>query len=182
MPREVLTGPDKADPPDDHRPVVGFFGKLPSTGDFVARGLPDAFRRNWDAWLTREIAPLQRGGASFPTGGLRFQLVSGGRMAAGLILPSQDSIGRLFPLSVILAADGSLAQAEVDDWCDRVLPLVASDKTAPQPDDLWQALDALPAPSPVGPATGPMRLWALDHGPLTTSPDNPGEALRALLA
>ena len=80
---------------DDDRPVAGFFGKLPATGDFVCRGLPDAFRKPWDSWLTRYIAPLQRGGHSFPQGGLRFRLPSGGHLAAGVILPSQlDSLPR----------------------------------------------------------------------------------------
>jgi len=42
MPDEVLT---PGQPQDDQRPVAGFFGKLPATGDFVWRGLPDGFRK-----------------------------------------------------------------------------------------------------------------------------------------
>ena len=53
MPDEVLT-PGGA---DARRPVAAIFGKLPATGDFVWRGLPDAFRKHWDFWLTRHIAP-----------------------------------------------------------------------------------------------------------------------------
>lgn len=157
MPDEVLT-PD--DPDDDLRPVAGFFGKLPATGDFVARGLPDAFRQSWDAWLTRHIAPLQRRGLALPPGGLRFRLPSGGRLAAGVILFSQDSAGRQFPLSLLLIAEDDLTPHQIDAWCDAALAL---EPTTLSPDALWHALDALASPVPAGPVTGPMQLWTPGH-------------------
>jgi type VI secretion system protein ImpM len=166
MPDEILT------PDDSQRPVAGFFGKLPTTGDFVWRGLPDAFRRAWDVWLTRHIAPLQRRGVSFPEGGLRFRVPSGGRSAAGMILPSRDSADRLYPLALLLIADGSLSPEAIDHWCDGALLL---DPLRLGPDPLWHALDALPAPQPEGPATGPALFWALGHPvceTIATDPDN----------
>jgi type VI secretion system protein ImpM len=176
MPAEVLTEAE-ADP-DDTRPVAGFFGKLPSTGDFVSRGLPDAFRRNWDAWITRHVAPLQREGLAFPEGGLRFHLPSGGRLAAGVILPSEDSAGRQFPLTLLLVADGGLTPAQTDSWCDAALGLLTSD--TPDPDSLWHALDALPAAAPEGTATGPLTLWTAGHQPQATTADTAEETLRQL--
>ena len=169
MPDEVLT-------PEDDRPVAGFFGKLPATGDFVGRGLPDGFRKPWDAWLTRHVAPLQREGAAFPAGGLRFRLPSGGRLAAGVILPSRDSAGRLFPLSLLLIADSELSPAQIDPWCDAALALPRE-----APDDLWHALDALPVPQPSGVARGPMQLWTPGHPPLATEAADPEAALCQLL-
>ena len=148
MPDDVLTADD------DDRPVAGLFGKLPATGDFVWRGLPDGFRKPWDAWLTRHIAPLQRGGATFPPAGLRFRLPSGGRLAAGMILPSQDSAGRQFPLSLLLIAQGDLTPVQIDPWCDAALGLPRE-----TPDDLWRAPAALPTPHPLGLAAGPPALW-----------------------
>jgi type VI secretion system protein ImpM len=180
MPREVLTpeaGPE-AGQDDDHRPVAGFFGKLPSTGDFVSRGLPEAFRRHWDAWITRTVAPLQRDGVAFPDGGLRFRLVSGGRLAAGVILPSQDSAGRLFPLSLLFIAEGGLARPAIDAWCDAALALAPDVLT---PDALWLALDDLPAPEPKGPAIGPMQLWTPGVPEVSTDPDIAGDTVRQLL-
>lgn len=170
MPDEVL------DETGDDRPVAGFFGKLPATGDFVWRGLPDTFRKPWDAWLTRHVAPLQRKGTTFPQGGLRFRLPSGGHLAAGVIVPSEDSAGRLFPLSLLLIAERDLTPAEIDPWCDAALALARE-----TPDDLWQALDALPIREPQGIATGPMQLWAPDHPPLATDPAEPGTTLAQLL-
>jgi type VI secretion system protein ImpM len=173
MPDEVLT-PDN----DDHRPVAGFFGKLPTTGDFVWRGLPDAFRKHWDFWLTRYVAPLERAGHVFPTGGLRFRLPSGGRLAAGVILPSRDSAGRHFPLSLLLIAEGDLTLAQIDPWCDAALDLAPESLTT---DALWHALDALPAPEALGIVTGPMQLWARGGPCHQTEATEPLTALQALL-
>ncbi|HEY6919260.1 MAG TPA: type VI secretion system-associated protein TagF, partial [Tabrizicola sp.] len=163
---------------DDRRPVAAIFGKLPATGDFIWRGLPDAFRKHWDFWLTRHIAHLQRHGHAFPPGGLRFRLPSGGRLAAGVILPSRDKAGRHFPLSLLLLADGDLTPEQLDPWCDASLALRPETL---DPDALWLALDALPSPAPDGPASGPMQLWTRDRMPLDTDPATPEAALRELL-
>ncbi|MBL9051851.1 MAG: type VI secretion system-associated protein TagF [Tabrizicola sp.] len=168
MPAEVLT------PDDDLRPVAGFFGKLPSTGDFVWRGLPDAFRRNWDAWLTRHVAPLQRDGHGLPPDGLRFRLPSGGRLVAGIILPSHDLAGRHYPLSLLLIADGDLEPSQIDPWCDAALALHPEALSA---DTLWHALDGLASSTPTGPAAGPMQLWTADQPPVAADPDAPEAAL-----
>jgi type VI secretion system protein ImpM len=175
MPGEVLN-PDVPD--DEDRPIVGLFGKLPATGDFVSRGLPDGFRRNWDSWLTRHIVPLQRDERIFPPGGLRFRLVSGGRVAAGVILPSEDSAGRRFPLSLLLIATGNLPQPQIDAWCDASVALLA-DRIGV--DALWQALDDLPAPESHGPASGPMQLWVAGCPALAADPMDPSPALEQLL-
>lgn len=172
MSDEVLT------PQEDQRPVAGFFGKLPTTGDFVWRGLPDAFRKHWDFWITRHVAPFQRHNHTFPPSGLRFLLPSGGRLVAGVIQPSHDSADRRFPLTLLLIADGDLSPAEVDAWCDAAVALA---RLALLPDDLWQALDAIPSPRPSGAAAGPMRLWTLGQPAILTDPHTPEPALRQLL-
>lgn len=172
MPDEILT------PDSDSRPVAGLFGKLPTTGDFVWRGLPDPFRKHWDFWLSTHIVPLARSGLSLPPDGLRFRLPSGGRLAAGVILPSQDKAGRHFPLSLLLIAEADLTPAQIDSWCDAALALSPETLTA---DDLWLALDALPSPSPDGVATGAMQLWTLGQSPITTGPDACEPTLRQLL-
>lgn len=158
-------------------PVAGLFGKLPLQGDFVDRGLPPAFRKLWDLWITRHIAPRQRGGAGFPAGGLRFRLVSGGATAAGLILPSHDSAGRRFPLSLMVIGDGAMDQAAIDLWCHAAVMVGAGAMDA---DTLWHALDRLPVPELQGPA-GPtvLELWAEGGQPQGVS-DDPGDASAVL--
>src|SRR6188768_3932688 len=89
---------------------VGFFGKLPSHGDFIARRVDDLFRQRWDEWLQRSIDESQRalGGAwldCYLTGPLwRFFLcegVAGAACFAGVLMPSVDRVGRYFPLTVV---------------------------------------------------------------------------------
>lgn len=172
MPGEVLTGPGA-------ETFAGFFGKLPTTGDFVSRGLPDRFRRNWDAWVTRHLAPRLRDGAGWPAGGLRFRLVSGGRIAAGVIVPGEDSAGRLFPLSLILIGPSLPAPDGLDPWCDAAA-LAAKEHGLPDP--LWDAIDALPQ-TEAGDAPGApaLLLWARGQVPHSADPADPSEALAALV-
>ena len=106
--------------------VIGLFGKLPSHGDFVRRHLPESFVRPWDDWLQAGIiAARQTLGHEFD--GLarrapawRFRLPRGacGQSAvAGILLPSQDIVGRFFPLTVgAVFSDDS--QAPCRGWYD----------------------------------------------------------------
>lgn len=164
------------------RPFAGLFGKLPVTGDFVARGLPDAFRRAWDGWITAWIVPRDRAGARWPEGGLRFRLASGGRMAGGVILPSRDSVGRAYPLSLVLTADTLAGPQALDPWCDAAARLATGTTAA---DDLWQALDALPvAPAARAVPDEPraaLHLWTAGSAPLATEPADPDKALDLVL-
>ncbi|MCE6959793.1 type VI secretion system-associated protein TagF [Cereibacter sphaeroides] len=156
---------------------VGFFGKLPAAGDFVARGLPAPFCRAWDAWVTRHLA--QRLGNGAPQGGLRFRLSSGGRMAAGVILPSKDRVGRRFPLTLALVGERMPSAPGLDPWCAAAAALVTS---ALAPDDLARALEDLPlpdmTPAPESPA---MQLWIAGSPALVCDPGAPEAALDRLL-
>jgi len=96
----------------------GFFGKLPSHGDFVGRRLPASLRDPFDAWLQRGIV-ASRGelGAAWQEAWLssplwRFVLAPGlcGPEAwSGVMMPSLDRVGRCFPL--VLAAPSHRAPA-----------------------------------------------------------------------
>lgn len=173
MPGEVLTGA-----PSEAR--AGFFGKLPGAGDFLARGLPDEFRRRWDAWITRHVAPRQRDGSDWPEGGLRFRLRSGRRCAAGVIVPGGDSAGRAFPLSLILIGGDLPDPAALDPWCDAAL---AAAGIAADPDDLWDRLDGLETParaeSPVGEA---LLLWTRQGPAIAADAADPADALDHIFA
>lgn len=163
MPRGLLTAP-----------FAGFFGKLPTTGDFVARGLPDGFRLKWDPWVARHLAP--RLNRRWPEGGLRFRLVSGGRIAAGVILPGADRVGRAFPLSLILIAPVLPDPAGLEGWCDAAGTLDPNLGA----DALWDALEALPVPEGAG-ADAPFLIWARGLPPLPLDPAAPDAALDQFL-
>jgi type VI secretion system protein ImpM len=89
-------------------PQVGFFGKLPSHGDFVRRSLPAGFVTRWDPWLQAGLtASRQTLGDDwlerYLSGPIwRFALsggVCGAEQWLGLMMPSVDRVGRYFPLT-----------------------------------------------------------------------------------
>ena len=99
--------------------AVGWYGKIPGTGDFIARRVPSSFREPWDRWLQRAIEGSQRRlGAGWRDAFLsmpawRFALgpgVLGANAWAGLMVPSVDAVGRYFPLTVACA----LPSASID--------------------------------------------------------------------
>jgi len=92
--------------------AVGWYGKIPGAGDFIARRVPASFSEPWDRWLQGAIdGSKQRLGAlwrdtflSMPA--WRFALgpgVIGGNAWAGLMVPSVDAVGRYFPLTIASA-------------------------------------------------------------------------------
>jgi type VI secretion system protein ImpM len=92
--------------------AVGWYGKIPGTGDFIARRVPASFSEPWDRWLQQAIeGSKERLGARWRDAFLsmpawRFALgpgVVGANAWAGLMVPSVDAVGRYFPLTVACA-------------------------------------------------------------------------------
>jgi type VI secretion system protein ImpM len=114
---------------DSHQVIPGWYGKLPSLGDFASRRLEGEFIPTWDAWLQ---AVLQATRSSFGEGWLdsyltmpiwRFVLLPGlvGPNAwAGVLMPSVDRVGRHFPLTLVVALSSYTAAAHAvfrgADW------------------------------------------------------------------
>lgn len=87
----------------------GFYGKIPSLGDFVSRRLPRRFITPWETWLQEAIAnSRQQLGDSWLDNYLtsplwRFALTPGicGESGwAGIIMPSVDRVGRYYPFTL----------------------------------------------------------------------------------
>lgn len=90
----------------------GFFGKLPSRGDFVSRRLPKDFVDRWDAWLQGGLAASR---AALGRDWLEVYLTSpiwrfalapgvcGEQGQVGVMMPSVDKVGRYFPLTAAVA-------------------------------------------------------------------------------
>jgi type VI secretion system protein ImpM len=109
--------------------VPGWYGKLPSLGDFASRRLPAEFVQAWDAWL-QVVLPATRAalGAAWldcylSTPIWRFVLLPelvDGHAWAGVLMPSVDRVGRQFPLTVAVALPSHTAVAhavfEGADW------------------------------------------------------------------
>lgn len=94
---------------------TGFFGKVLSHGDFVARRLPPSFLLPWDAWVqgVLQYSRQELGERWLPTWLSspiwRFALapgVCGNDGVAGLMMPSVDRVGRQFPLTLAATVPG----------------------------------------------------------------------------
>jgi type VI secretion system protein ImpM len=106
----------------------GVFGKLPARADFVARGLPASFTDPWHRWLVRGLTAARRELATafepaYMTAPFwRFVIPPGAcgpAPAAGILLPSVDAVGRLFPLTLGAVSPllmSSLVLASAQSW------------------------------------------------------------------
>src|SRR6056297_1529998 len=87
----------------------GLFGKCPARGDFVSAGLPPDILRPWEDWvagLTADILAAlgpEPGPAWDAAPPIRFWIGGGPPrgLAAGILLPSRDKVGRRFPLTLL---------------------------------------------------------------------------------
>jgi len=138
---------------------TGWYGKIPATGDFIARRIPASFSQSWDRWLQAAVeASRERLGARWRDSFLsmpawRFILAPGALTQnawAGLMVPSVDAVGRYFPLTVAAA----LPSASIDQlatllaaaaWFDQV-EAIALRAIAPNADTA--AIDAALAERP----------------------------------
>lgn len=131
----------------------GFYGKIPSRGDFVRAGLPREFVEPWDAWLSASMAASRAAlGGRWLEIWLeapiwRFLLPAGvcGPLAAmGVWLPSIDRAGRHFPLTLVVTSEREAIL--LDQGGDFLARAEAAGLAALQDDLLPEALaDALAA-------------------------------------
>jgi type VI secretion system protein ImpM len=184
--------------------AVGWYGKIPGTGDFIARRVPASFSEPWDRWLQRAIeGSKQKLGTGWRDAFLsmpawRFVLapgVLGANGWAGLMVPSVDAVGRYFPLTAACAlpsvsVDAAATLLGAGRWFDEI-EAVALQAIAPGADTA--AIDAalarrrfearwLAAPPETGDATNPLR-GAQPQMQCVALPDAaPPAALRELTA
>lgn len=165
----------------------GFFGKAPALGDFVRVNLPaeavapldqqlsDAMdlgrRRHGAGWAARfAAAPGWRFAFPLPRGK--------GVLAAGVVAPSRDRVGRVYPLAVLAALPAGtgavVAPFACDGWYaaaeDALLAAIAG---ALAPEGLGRALADLgpPLPDPAFPEALCRRLLTEYAG---SAPDGAG--------
>lgn len=100
--------------------AAGYFGKVPTQGDFVFRGLPLALTERFDGWLRQSVRDSQNhmGRDWLPA----FLVAPVWRMAItpglfgpdaliGVVMPSVDRAGRYFPLVIAAPIPGLRAAA-----------------------------------------------------------------------
>jgi type VI secretion system protein ImpM len=136
---------------------IGFFGKLPSRGDFVRVCLSRAATAGWDEWLQSVMpgaqAHLDEHWAEIwqATHPWRFAFepgVCGPLPVSGIWLPSADRVGRTFPL--MIAAEAATMTESFLDEAESIGADAIRSKISPE--TLAHRLDLVPRPLPAGPS------------------------------
>jgi type VI secretion system protein ImpM len=163
MPRQVVRDSAAVHPA---APIVGWYGKTPSTGDFISRRLSRSIIDRLDGWLQagmtaiREASPdgWQRHYASAPVWDALLPAgIVAARMCVVAVAPSFDRVGRRFPFCVIVSLPPDKAAlsrftslAEYGAGLSKVVEESIQDSIGA--DEIDQRLDALTAqcvqPSP----------------------------------
>lgn len=160
--------------------IIGWYGKLPTLGDFASRRLPNSFITPWDAWLqhrmTHSRQELGERWLDHYLGSPLWRFALGPAVVdestwCGLLLPSVDRVGRYFPLTLALRPTPMPASSAdiytVLDWLESVTvtALAALDPHTPL-DVFDRGLAELPWPltditDPLS-ATFPQHVGGLD--------------------
>ncbi len=139
--------------------MAGLFGKLPVSGDFVARGLAPGQRAWLDSWISRRVAGFARDPDLWPPGGLRGVLDAPDGPLLVVIGPSVDLPGRSFPILACTPAPG-VSRVSGERWAD--LAAVAVSRAVEgtyDADTLLAALNSIAQPSPGEPPLEPPVMW-----------------------
>ena len=110
--------------------IPGWFGKLPGMGDFGHRRLTPLFRAIWDEWLQKGLQTLRAERedwlAHYLQAPIWFFALGEGVISPspwiGVLMPSVDSVGRYFPLTVATElvrgnpASSELQMAGIHQW------------------------------------------------------------------
>jgi type VI secretion system protein ImpM len=120
---------------------LGFYGKLPSYGDFIQKRLPQDFTNPWHEWLQSGLMAIRE---SDPDGWLSFYLncpawsfvlnagICGEQAVAGVTIPSVDKVGRYFNFTMaVMLPEGTSATtfaithgSWMSDLCDLVISVL----------------------------------------------------------
>ncbi|NLS00943.1 type VI secretion system-associated protein TagF [Rhizobium sp. P38BS-XIX] len=124
--------------------TIGFFGKLPTNGDFVSSALGLRLQGEIDQWSRGGLIALEAAlGTDWrrlfhATAAWRF-VVGNGIWApgavAGILLPSRDRVGRSFPL--VIAAQLQKFSGQIRDLCEDDTWFIAAEalaETSEKPD------------------------------------------------
>lgn len=155
-------------------PRIALFGKMPAAGDFVAFNAASPVARQLDQWLQAGVDSLVRRGRPLPPAPVRFLYRDAACSGAcvGVFVPSQDRVGRVFPLAAFAYLDMPVAVHRFPFLPAAYAPFldsagaVLSQAAQADPQLLVRQLGMLPLPSPQ--ELEEARLWgyqALDATP-----------------
>ena len=172
---------------------IGLYGKLPAVGDFVRRGLSAQVAGSLQDWLQRELGGLAGGDADTRDQAMidapswRFTL-SAGVLAesamAGILTPSRDRVGRIYPCIALVQLNDQDAQAAAacSVWFEALDRIVENGVArGAGVDEVFEALQALGPPA--APEQVHMNARSVPNGIFVEAEDEaflPGLAVKAL--
>ncbi len=149
----------------------GAFGKMPGLGDFFRFNTPPGFVEVWDQWLQEHILETRQAlGEGWHDTYMsapiwRFTLaagLAGAHKVQGVLMPSVDRVGRLFPLTLMAPLDGD-STALADHFAARPVFTALEDIALDMLEDghtrdgLQERLGAIRPPKPAD--TSPLRTF-----------------------
>jgi len=156
---------------------LGYYGKIPAKGDFLRHNCHREFVRLWDQWLQAGFLVSRESlgegwQAAYEAAPLwRFLLASGvcgPEPVLGVMMPSQDKVGRLFPLTIIgrLREDTAVDVLQMDPMMTELEnAALASLQAGHRVQDLQDRLTQIAVPAlPIGEATGSHWLSTFFNG------------------
>lgn len=168
--------------PAAYAPRCGWTGKLPSSGDFLSRRVAPAFAAPWEQWLLAVLAGSrerlrERWQESFLSApAWRFILAPGVLSPGawcGVMVPSVDSVGRYYPLTLVCgldaaALDPDAALKAMGNWF-AMAEMLATEALSPSIDigAFDDSIAALPLPhfpvdraAPLAARSKPLSAWS----------------------
>ena len=121
-----MSGPDLS---------AGYYGKLPSHGDFLRRGLPDDLVTGIDRWLQQAISnSRQTLGEAWLDLYLTMPVwhvsmgpdVCGSSPWTAVLIPSIDRVERQFPFLIAACWPSAAALVDAGDWHDKAEAVILS--------------------------------------------------------
>lgn len=120
-------------------PCTGYYGKIPSKGDFVSKGLPRNFTDPWHFWITEALASSKKQLGDtwrehYLTAPLYQYVLSknlcGNQLWIGVVIPSIDRVGRTYPMTICRTVPSTANPFTLFDnytsWFDRAEVLLLS--------------------------------------------------------
>ncbi len=85
---------------------LGLFGKIPAKGDFIRHNVSSATARAFEQWVQESNDSLRGAGGELPAHAIRIVFTPPGSdtTIVGVLVPSQDKVGRKFPLVIFGSA------------------------------------------------------------------------------
>jgi type VI secretion system protein ImpM len=135
-------------------PELGLFGKIPAKGDFVRHNVTDDAARSFEQWVQESNDALRGANGELPEHPVRavFTPPGSAKTVVALLVPSQDQVGRKYPLVLFALMDSAKTPEHFSTlpvaWAPFLEAAAQLGAQAAQMelDALRNALDALPEP------------------------------------